>query len=192
MLRSNKCCSIYTGVSEGDLRLYRALAVLIILLCISFLILQVIPVGIILFVKHARDTVAAVIVSFIRFLTFVLTIIFVSGFGNECWCSPSWQWQIGALAVFMAYLFFILLLAGIPLFGVNIYMLVNIVVVFLKLVYLPILLVLSFAFPFYMLFVRESGAMEVSLIFPFNNMVLPFCVANRLKHSPVLNWLFSR
>ena len=66
------------------------------------------------------------------------------------------------MAVFLAYLLFILQLGGTPYFGVYIYMLVNIVLIFVKLVYLPFLLILSFAIPFYMLFVRESGA-QVSL-----------------------------
>ena len=96
---------------------------------------------------------------------FFLTIIFVFlGFVNDCWCAPPWQWQIGALAVFMAYINFLYLLKGLPLLGVYIpiNMLFNIVTTFLKLIYLPILLILSFAFPFYMLFVRNSDAVMVS------------------------------
>ena len=42
-------------------------------------------------------------------------------------------------------------------------MLVNIVITFVKLVFLPFFLILSFAIPFYMLFVRERGAMQVGL-----------------------------
>ena len=96
---------------------------------------------------------------------FILTIIFVLfGFWNDCWCAPPWQWQIGALALFMAYINFLFLLKGTPLLGVYlpINMLFNIIVTFLKLIYLPILLILSFAFPFYMLFVRDSDAVKVS------------------------------
>ena len=101
----------------------------------------------------------------LRSAMFFLTIIFVFlGFVNDCWCAPPWQWQIGALAVFMAYINFLYLLKGLPLLGVYIpiNMLFNIVTTFLKLIYLPILLILSFAFPFYMLFVRNSDAVMVS------------------------------
>ena len=85
---------------------------------------------------------------------------------NDCWCAPPWQWQIGALAVFMAYINFLYILKGLPLLGVYIpiNMLFNIVTTFLKLIYLPILLILSFAFPFYMLFVRNSDAFMVSFL----------------------------
>jgi hypothetical protein len=138
------------------------LAVLIILLCIFFLVPQVIPIRIF----HSRHTMTAVTFAFIRFLSIVLTIIFVSGFANDCWCAPSWQWQIGALAVFLAYILFILQLGGMPYFGVYIHMLVNIVITFVKLVFLPFFLILSFAIPFYMLFVRERGAMQIE---PFSN-----------------------
>ena len=95
---------------------------------------------------------------------FILTIVFVFGFWNDCWCAPPWQWQIGALALFMAYINFLFVLKGTPLVGVPINMLFNIITTFLELIYLPILLILSFAFPFYMLFVRNSGAVMVSFM----------------------------
>ena len=94
---------------------------------------------------------------------FLLTIVFVFGFVNECWCAPPWQWQIGALALFMAYFNSILLLKGMPFFGVPINMLLNIVITFLQLIYLPLLLILSFAIPFYMVFVRDGPAVLVSI-----------------------------
>ena len=108
-----------------------------------------------IWIFHSRHTMTAVTFAFIRFLSIVLTIIFVFGFANDCWCAPPWQWQIGALAVFLAYILFILQLGGMPSFGVYIHMLVNIVITFVKLVFLPFFLILSFAIPFYMLFVRE-------------------------------------
>ena len=104
---------IYTGLAEGDLNLFRVLAVLIILLCIFFLVPQVIPI----LIFHSRHTMTAVTFAFIRFLSIVLTIIFVFGFANDCWCAPPWQWQIGALAVFLAYILLILQLGGMPYFG---------------------------------------------------------------------------
>ena len=96
-------------------------------------------------------------------VTLILTIIFVFGFVNDCWCAPPWQWQIGALAVFMAYINFMLLLKGMPNnIGIYINMLLNIVIQFMKLILVPFLLILSFAFPFYMLFVRDAAGEQVS------------------------------
>ena len=180
---------IYTGLAEGDLNLFRVLAVLIILLCIFFLVPQVIPI----WIFHSRHTMTAVTFAFIRFLSIVLTIIFVFGFANDCWCAPPWQWQIGALAVFLAYILFILQLGGMPYFGVYIHMLVNIVITFVKLVFLPFFLILSFAIPFYMLFVRDRGAMQVGLDeVSFGSLWLKSLFPNRLNRSQTLQGLFSR
>ena len=107
-------------------------------------------------------TLVRIVEAIVRQFTFIFAIIFVFGFVNDCWCAPPWQWQIGALAVFMAYISLILLLKGVPLlnFGVYINMLLNIE--FMKLILLPLLLILSFAFPFYMLFVRDAAGEQVS------------------------------
>ena len=107
----------------------------------------------------------AIVEAVLRPWAFVLTIVFVFGYVNDCWCAPAWQWQIGALAVFMAYINFILMLKGVPFFGVFINMLLNIVITFLKLLYLPLLLILAFAVPFYMVLVRDSPLMQVSISF---------------------------
>ena len=93
--------------------------------------------------------------AFIAVGVFLLTIIFVFGFWNDCWCAPPWQWQIGAFALFMAYINLLLILKRMPKLGVPITMLFNIVVTFMKLIYLPVLLVLAFAIPFYMVFVKK-------------------------------------
>ena len=93
--------------------------------------------------------------AFVRFGAFLPTIIFVFGFWNDCWCTPPWQWQIGALALFMAYINLLLTLKRMPILGVPITMLLNIVITFLKLIYLPVLLIIAFAIPFYMVFVKE-------------------------------------
>ena len=84
------------------------------------------------------------------------------GFVNDCWCAPPWQWQIGALAVFLAYINLLMLLKGMPWLGIYINMFLNIVFEFMKLILLPFLLILSFAFPFYMLFVRDAAGEQVS------------------------------
>ena len=92
---------------------------------------------------------------------FVLTIMFVSGFSHDCWCFPGWQWQIGALAVFLGWFNIVILLNEMPWIGIPINMLFNIMFTFLKLIPLPILLTISFAIPFYMLFVRDNAAFQV-------------------------------
>ena len=92
---------------------------------------------------------------------FVLTIMFVSGFSHDCWCFPGWQWQIGALAIFLGWFNMVILLNNMPWIGIPINILLNIMFTFLKLIFLPILLIISFAIPFYMLFVRDNAAFQV-------------------------------
>lgn len=87
---------------------------------------------------------------------FVLCIIFVIPVGHGCWCFPAWRWQIGAVVVFLAWVNFILLLRYVPAIGHPTVMLFNVYFNFVTLVYLPIFLILTFAIPFYMLFVRNS------------------------------------
>lgn len=99
--------------------------------------------------------------NYIQVLAFVFSFIFVSGFGNKCWCAPSWQWQIGALGLFLAWFNLIILLKDMPIVGIPINMLFNIFFTFLGLAFLPLLLVISFALPFYMLLVRDGGAIGV-------------------------------
>ena len=100
--------------------------------------------------------------NYIQVLTFVFSIIFVSGYGNECWCAPSWQWQCGAFSLFLAWFNLIILLKDLPFTGIPINMLFNICITFVGLVFLPVLLILSFSLPFYMLFVRDLNAIEVT------------------------------
>ena len=141
-------------------RSFTALAVILILMSIAFLMFEVWS-G---YMMRNRRKYLVDYETVIRMGKFILTILFAFGFWNDCWCAPPWQWQIGALAIFLAYINVLLLLKGMPMLGVPINMLINIIITFLKLVYLPILLVFSFAIPFYMLFVRDSAAVLVSLI----------------------------
>ena len=101
--------------------------------------------------------------NYVQVLTFLFSMIFVSGFGNECWCAPSWQWQIGALALFLAWFNLIILLKDMPFTGIPINMLFNICLTFVGLVFLPVLLIIAFALPFYMLFVRDRGSQVCEL-----------------------------
>ena len=111
--------------------------------------------------------------NYVQVLTFVLSIIFVSGFSNECWCAPSWQWQFGALALFLAWFNLIILLKDLPFTGIPINMLFNICLTFVGLLFLPVLLIISFSLPFYMLFVRDLEAFEVKYL--CNEIIKLYC-----------------
>ena len=84
------------------------------------------------------------------------TIFALAGHIESCFCVPNFVWQIGALALFLGWIDLVLFLKKLPLTGIPINMLQNVVYTFLKLIYLPTILIISFALPFYMLFARVS------------------------------------
>lgn len=99
--------------------------------------------------------------NFIQVFSCLLTIIFVLP-GKADWHIPSWRWQIGAIALLLVWLNFIILLKKLPIWGQNITMLLRVYYKFLKLIYLPVLLILMFTFPFYMLLGYIRSSSEVS------------------------------
>ena len=97
--------------------------------------------------------------NYVQVVMFVSVIIFVFPVGqNSCWCLPGWKWQIGALAVFLAWVNLLLLIRYIPWLRVGEHstMLFNVYINFVKLIYLPILLLVTFAIPLYMLLVNAA------------------------------------
>ena len=86
---------------------------------------------------------------------FIATIIFVSsGLQSGCLCPESWQWQLGALALFIAWLDMVLFLKKFPLTGIYVVMFVDIFYTFMRMILLSILFVVAFGLAFYMLFFR--------------------------------------
>ena len=100
--------------------------------------------------------------NYFQLALYLSTVIFIFGFSDECWCSTPWQWQIGAFAVFLSWLNFIFILRYLPYTAVPINMFLSICVTFLKLIFLPIVLILAFGMPHYMVFVRTTSSSEVS------------------------------
>jgi len=95
--------------------------------------------------------------NYLEMLLIVCTIIFaVGGISANCFCVNSFTWQFGAMALFLGWIELILYLKKLPLTGIRINMLQTVVITFLKLVYLPVILIIAFALPFYMLFSRVS------------------------------------
>ena len=165
-------CSGPSGIKKSS---FIALAVLLILLSIGFMVFEIC----LLFIMVSQQKYSVIYEAVIRSSLFPLTIIFVFGFWNDCWCAPAWQWQIGALAVFLAYVNLILHLRGLPVVGVYINLLISIVFKFIQLLYLTILLILAFAIPFYMVFVRDGAAVFVSY-----TIICPYtCVKQHISVS---------
>ena len=78
-----------------------------------------------------------------------------------CLCVYSWQWQIGVVAVFLGWVGLITFLRKWPVTGVYVLMFVNILGSFLKIVFLALLLVISFGLAFYMLLFEPDEVVSV-------------------------------
>ena len=94
--------------------------------------------------------------NYVQVVLFISVIIFAFPMGqNSCWCLPGWKWQIGALAVFFAWINLLLLIRYVPWLkvGERSTMLFNVYQNFIKSLYLPIIILVTFAIPIYMIFV---------------------------------------
>ena len=89
--------------------------------------------------------------NYIELLAYLSSIIFVSHFGTNCWCPTNWQWQLGALGVFLAWINLILFLKRMPLLGIYVLMLNTILHTFLKFALIAFLFVVAFGTAFYMI-----------------------------------------
>ena len=104
--------------------------------------------------------------NYLQLFVFSGAIAFASHFGSSCYCKTPSQWQLGALIILCAWFNLIVLLKNAPIIGVPINLLFRICHKYITLLYLPILLVTSFALPFYMLFV--NGPVNVSTAIPLH------------------------
>ena len=94
-------------------------------------------------------------------ILYIATIVFVSDLQLKC--LPSWQWQLGALCIFLSWINFILFLIQLPFVGIYVVMFQEIIKTFLPMAPIAILLVLAFGQPFFMLLSVVDA--EVSMYF---------------------------
>lgn len=142
----------YTGLSRHLMVFFYFDAITLILTAIAYLILELAQL-----ISRA-DRYLREAENYVQVVMFICVIIFAFPVGqNSCWCLPGWKWQIGALAVFFAWINLLLLIRYIPWLkiGERSTMLFNVYINFAKSIYLPILLLVTFAIPIYMLFVAE-------------------------------------
>ena len=83
---------------------------------------------------------------------YVLSIIFVSVIWTPCMCPQEWQWQIGVIAILLAWVNLIRFFAKFPSTGIYVIMFGRILLTFLKVIILSVLLLITFAITFYMTF----------------------------------------
>ena len=91
-------------------------------------------------------------VNWIEISLYILSIIFVSVFRTTCLCPQVWQWQIGVMAILLAWIDLIIICAKFPNLGLYVIMFGKIFGTFLRVILLSILLVVTFGLTFYMTF----------------------------------------
>ena len=91
-------------------------------------------------------------INYLEIVLFSGSIIFAFIFATDCFCPTPWQWQIGALCLFLGWIDLVILMRKFPVTGIYVVMFMNIFYIFLKMAFLAVLLILAFAFSFYMLF----------------------------------------
>ena len=101
----------------------------------------------------------------IELLACVSSIIFASHFGTNCWCPTNWQWQLGAIAVFLAWINLILFLKRVPLLGIYVLMFNSILYTFLKFALIAALFVAAFGFAFYMILYKAVSIMDIQKLY---------------------------
>ena len=82
---------------------------------------------------------------------FTLSPIFVV-VPNMCLCPSPWQWQLGVVVVFLAWINLLTFLYKLPAFGLYLLMMEQIIRKFLRVMIIAFLFSLAFGFAFYMAF----------------------------------------
>ena len=99
--------------------------------------------------------------NWIEVTLFIASIIFGSGaYVQCCVCVESWQWQLGALSIFLAWFDLVLFMKKLPLFGVYVVMYIQIIYTFLRFMFLALLFIVAFGLSFYMLFVQYNSSVS--------------------------------
>ena len=83
---------------------------------------------------------------------YIFSVIFVNVIHRECLCPSRGQWQIGTIAVFLAWVNLLLFMNKWPDLGIYISMLWRIILNFLKVSIIALFLIIAFGFAFYMAF----------------------------------------
>ena len=130
--------------NKTDIALH-IIASLVIISAVIRLIVELVQLG----KRHYRYFLT--VENYIEVGAYISSIIFVSHFDRTCWCPINWQWQLGAIGVFLSWINFILFLKRVPLLGIYVLMFSSILWTFLKFALIAFLFVVAFCISFYMI-----------------------------------------
>ena len=118
--------------------------------------------------------------TWIQISLYILSILFLSVFRTTCLCPQVWQWQVGVMAIFLAWFSVILRCAAFPSIGIYVIMFRKIFGTFLKVLLLAMLLVATFGLTFHMTF--SEPQYQVSYI-------AMLCISNKCIYPPNKEYL---
>ena len=128
-------------------------------------------------------------VNYIEVSLFIFTIMFASVHSSHCYCTRSWQWQFGVIAVFLSWIALVFSIRKLPVVGIYVVMFIKIFSNFIKVVILALLLISAFAVPFYMVFYdpqdRAEGIVRLTKIqkYHLSFLFLFLSLAYSIYHS---------
>ena len=143
-------CSSISELSDNRQRFTFTAAIFVVLLALTRLIIEVFQM------YHHDVHYFTDPVNWMELFMAMFAIIFVWVFNTDCLCTYYWQWQIGTIAVLLAWFDFIIFVQKLPTVGIYVAMLRNILWSFIKTLPLAVMLVIAFALGFFMLF-SEPG-----------------------------------
>ena len=97
---------------------------------------------------------------------YVLSVIFVLDFGSSggLGVKEPWQWECGAVAVWLAWMVLLLFIQKVPIFGIYILMFVTVIKTFFRFLFVFGLFIAAFSFSFYMLLQNQEKVWQVAKI----------------------------
>jgi transient receptor potential cation channel subfamily A protein 1 len=154
-------------------------SVIIILNCAARIIIEIFQIF------HHRQEYFLEFINYMEGILYVATIVFVSNFQLQC--LQSWQWQLGALCIFLSWINFILFLSQQPIVGIYVVMFQDIIKTFLHMAPMAILLVLAFGQPFFMLLsvVEIESPPQQFLTFPYSLLKTIAMTTGELETDPL-------
>ena len=101
-------------------------------------------------------------INYVEVAQYFSTVIFVWVYHNHCFCVLVWQWEVGVAAVFLGWIVMVLFVSKLPWVGIYVLILLKISWTFVKMIGLMLLLVVSFAVTFHMIFFDSSVQVSLS------------------------------
>lgn len=105
-------------------------------------------------------------VNYLEICLFSFSIFFAAVYFTDCFCPRNFQWQLGAIAVFLSWIDLVIIIRKFPVTGIYVVMFMNIFYIFLKLAFLAVLLILAFGLSFYMVFHNPTNIL-MNIVCPF-------------------------